>query len=90
LANNPLLNPSADGTYRADPAILAFEWRDEWWKGNERYPYFHSVSGNQQCGVDREGCPSSCHARESGRHALRGRAHEADSLVTTARTTASH
>jgi hypothetical protein len=38
----------------------AFEWRDEWWKGNETYPYFHSVSGNQQCGTSWKDCPNAC------------------------------
>ncbi len=46
--------------YRVDPNApvharkfnsggFAFEWRDEWWKGNEKYPFFHSISGTDEC-----------------------------------------
>jgi hypothetical protein len=27
---------------------FAFEWRDEWWKGNS-HPYFQTISGNDTC-----------------------------------------
>jgi hypothetical protein len=42
-----------------------FEWRDEWWKGNDNLNgqntrCFQSISGNQSCGSGWQGCPNAC------------------------------
>jgi hypothetical protein len=63
--NVTLRHKASNGPDR-DPMLLyssggyVFEWRDEWWKGNEGHPCFHSISGNQDCGSRWQGCPAGC------------------------------
>jgi hypothetical protein len=63
--NVTLRHKASNGPDR-DPMLLyssggyVFEWRDEWWKGNEGHPCFHSISGTQDCGNGWPGCPAGC------------------------------
>jgi hypothetical protein len=56
LRHKASTGPDRDERLLYSSGGFVFEWRDEWWKSNERHPCFHSITGNQNCGPGWQGC----------------------------------